>query len=76
MDIRQLLGLPALWPLLANFFTHQAPEIFQAHQASIQGETGTVDGPRYAEAFKLLATRQLHFSRRLFSVREMIEGLS
>ncbi len=49
------------WSLLAGFFTQQAQEMFQTHHASIQGATGATDGPRYAEAFKLLATRQLHF---------------
>jgi LmbE family N-acetylglucosaminyl deacetylase len=46
----------AEWPLLAGFFAYQAQQLFLASHA----ETAT-DEPRYAEAFKLLSTRQLHF---------------
>jgi N,N'-diacetylchitobiose non-reducing end deacetylase len=45
------------WPLLSQFFAYQASELFQALKN--QGGTMAVEG--YAEAFKVLATRQLHF---------------
>ena len=50
------------WSLLAAYFSAQAREIYQTNQARVQNVPETPgEGPRYAEAFKLLATQQLHY---------------
>lgn len=46
----------AEWPLLAGFFAYQAQQVYLAGNAD-----APADETRYAEAFKLLSTRQLHF---------------
>lgn len=46
----------AEWPLLSNFLAYQAQQIY--HAAHLDTSTGEA---RYAEAFKLLSVRQLHF---------------
>lgn len=46
----------AEWPLLAGFLSYQAQQLFVASNAGKAGEQ-----EHYAEAFKLLSTRQLHF---------------
>lgn len=46
----------AEWPLLAGYFAYQAQQIFQAAHPD-----AAADESHYAEAFKLLSVRQLHF---------------
>lgn len=46
----------AEWPLLSNFFAYQAQQLYQAGHMEARA-----DEARYAEAFKLLSVRQLHF---------------
>jgi N,N'-diacetylchitobiose non-reducing end deacetylase len=45
------------WPLLSQFFAYQASELFQV----LKNNGGTEAPGGFAEAFKVLATRQLHF---------------
>jgi LmbE family N-acetylglucosaminyl deacetylase len=45
------------WPLLSQFFSYQGNELFQV----LKQHGGAVAPNGYAEAFKVLAARQLHF---------------